>query len=125
MTPVSMTPPLAPPLVTTFGVPAAGGSMAVILDTRASDPEGSASALLAAVTTGFSVAREPRLVRERFEEELRTLVNARSVAVRQCGYGTSPPPDVVSVDVPAPPWTGPTRIEAVFEPAHPVDDSKR
>ena len=99
--------------------------MAVVLDSRAFDPEGPASALLAAVTTGFSVAREPRLVRQRFEEELRTMVNARSVAVRQCGYGSVPAPDVISVDVPAPPWSGPTRLEAVFEPTRPIDDWQR
>ena len=98
--------------------------MALALDSRAYDSEGPASALLAAVTHGFSIAREPRLVRQRFEEELRTLVNARSVAVRQCAYGPIAS-DVISVEVPAPPWSGPTRLEAVFEPAHPVDEWQR
>ena len=99
--------------------------MAAVLESRAFDPEWPASTLLAAVTHGFSIAREPRLVRQRFEEELRTLVNARSVAVRQCAYGGAPTPDVISLEVPAPPWSAPTRLEAVFEPAQPVDDWKR
>jgi transcriptional regulator with PAS, ATPase and Fis domain len=89
------------------------------------DPDGPAVTLLAAVTSGFSIAREPRLVRKRFEEELRVLVNARSVAVRQSAAGPTPAPDVVSLEVPAPPWSGPTRLEAVFEPAQPVDEWKR
>ena len=44
------------------------------------DPEAAATTLLAAVTRGLSVVREPRLLRQRFEEELRTLVQARSRA---------------------------------------------
>ena len=115
---------LASPLVGCSDNPAIGGAMAAVLESRAFDPEWPASTLLAAVTHGFSIAREPRLVRQRFEEELRTLVNARSVAVRQCAYG-APTPDVISVEVPAPPWSAPTRLEAVFEPAQPVDDWKR
>ena len=40
-------------------------------------PDAPAATLLAAVTSGLSVAREPRLLRARFEEELRVLVRAR------------------------------------------------
>ena len=99
--------------------------MAAALESHAFDPEWRASTLLAAVTNGFSIAREPKLVRQRFEEELRTLVNARSVAVRQCAATFTAAPEVISLEVPAPPWSGPTRLEAVFEPAQPVDDWKR
>ena len=99
--------------------------MATVVDSRAFDPDWPASTLLAAVTSGFSMAREPRLVRQRFEEELRTLVNARSVAVRQCAATLAVAPEVISLEVPAPPWSGPTRLEAVFEPAQPVDEWKR
>ena len=97
----------------------------VALNTRGFDPEWPASTLLAAVTQGFSIAREPRLVRQRFEEELRTLLNARSVAVRHCAGAFSAAPDVISLEVPAPPWSGPARLEAVFEPAQPIDEWKR
>ena len=99
--------------------------MAAALESLAFDPTWPASTLLAAVTSGFSIAREPRLVRQRFEEELRTLVNARSVAVRQYAATSPAPPEVVSLEVPAPPWSAPTRLEAVFETADSVDEWKR
>src|SRR5262245_55519307 len=47
-----------------------------------SDPRCATATMLAALTTGLSAVREPRLVRERFEEQLRSLVNASSVAFR-------------------------------------------
>lgn len=99
--------------------------MGAAFDTRGFDPEWPASTLLAAVTHGFSIARDPRLVRQRFEEELRTLLNARSVAVRHCAPGFTVAPEVISLEVPAPPWSSPTRLEAVFEPAQPIDEWKR
>ncbi|HJR58065.1 MAG TPA: sigma 54-interacting transcriptional regulator [Vicinamibacterales bacterium] len=89
------------------------------------DPDAPATTLLAAVTSGLSLAREPRLLRARFEEELRTLVNARSVTVRDCPSDAVRHPDVVSFDVPSAPWATPTSLEAIFEPAQPVDDRKR
>ena len=91
-----------------------------VLPADAVDP---ATTLLAAVTSGLSVVREPRLVRARFEEELRTLVNAQSVAVRDCAAGAARHPDVVSFDVPAAPWTVPARLEAVFAPPRVVSES--
>ena len=89
------------------------------------DPEAAATTLLAAVTSGLSLAREPRLLRARFEEELRALVRARSVVVRDCPADLTPSPDAVSFDVPAAPWAMPARLEAVFEPAHPVGEWQR
>ena len=71
------------------------------IDGLSGDPSDPATTLLAAVTSGLSLAREPRLVRARFEEELRSLVHARSVAVRECAVGRVGPPAVVSIDVPA------------------------
>ncbi|MEO6213754.1 MAG: sigma 54-interacting transcriptional regulator [Vicinamibacterales bacterium] len=96
--------------------------MSGLVDSRTAVSDWPAATLLAAVTSGFSVAREPRLMRQRFEEELRSLVNARSVAVREHTRDTVVQPDVLSFDVPSAPWTGPTRLEAVFESAQPVDD---
>ncbi|HVJ26850.1 MAG TPA: hypothetical protein VM493_04880, partial [Vicinamibacterales bacterium] len=69
------------------------------------DPIDPATTLLAAITSGLSVVREPQLVRARLEEELRTLVNARSVAVRDCARDSVRLPDVISFDVPSAPWT--------------------
>ena len=99
--------------------------MTVRLDARVCDPASAATKLLSAVTSGFSLAREPRIVRQRFEEELRTLVRAQSVAVRECPPGMVTAPDVVSLEVPAPPWSAPTRLEAVFETKQPLDEWRR
>ena len=89
------------------------------------DPETAATILLAAVTSGLSLAREPRLLRARFEEELRALVQARSVAVRDCPAEVAPHPAAISLEVPGAPWTAPARLEAVFEPTQPVGDWQR
>ena len=87
------------------------------------DPNAAATTLLASITTGLSVVREPRAVRERFEEELRTLVQARSVSVSHAP--ASPGPDVLSFEVPAAPWSTPATLEAVFAPSQPVDEWQR
>jgi transcriptional regulator with PAS, ATPase and Fis domain len=89
------------------------------------DPEAAATTLLAAVTSGLSLAREPRVLRMRFEEELRALVNARSVAVRDCPPDATAQASVVSFDVPSAPWVTPAWLEASFEPTQPVDDWQR
>src|SRR5687767_6175148 len=98
--------------------------MTAARETRPPEPDRPAETLMS-LTSGFSIAREPRLVRQRFEEELRALVDARSIAVRECQPGTAAPADVLTFDVPAAPWSAPTRLEAVFAPAQPVDDWKR
>jgi Nif-specific regulatory protein len=92
---------------------------------RLPDPEVAATTLLAAVTSGLSLAREPQLLRARFEEELRALVRARSVAVREVPSDLSGNPSAVTFEVPGAPWTVPARLEAIFEPAQPVRDWQR
>ena len=94
------------------------------IDVLPADPIDPATTLLAAITSGLSVVREPRLVRARFEEELRTLVDARSVSVRDCAVDTARLPDVISFDVPSAPWTMPARLEAVFESSRVVTESQ-
>ena len=94
------------------------------IDALSGDPLDPATTLLAAITSGLSVVREPRLVRARFEEELRTLVNARSISVRDCAADAARPPDVISFDVPSAPWTMPARLEAVFESPRGVTESQ-
>lgn len=89
------------------------------------DPESAATTLLAAITSGLSLVREPRLLRLRFEEELRAMVNARSVVVRDCPPDANTQPDVLSFDVPSAPWATPAWLEASFEPTQTVDESKR
>jgi transcriptional regulator with PAS, ATPase and Fis domain len=78
--------------------------------------------MLAALTTGLSAVREPRLVRQRFEEQLRTLVNARSIAFRDGVEDIRERPNVVSLEVPGAPTEMRPRLEAVFDPASVVDD---
>jgi DNA-binding NtrC family response regulator len=95
-----------------------------VMDVRP-EPDAPATTLLAAVTSGLSVAREPRLLRARFEEELRTLVHARSICVRDCPPAAPPHPDVVSFDVPSAPWGTPAWLEAIFDPTQRVDEWQR
>jgi transcriptional regulator with PAS, ATPase and Fis domain len=64
-------------------------------------------------------------VRQRFEEDVRALVDARSISVRECAPGALTRPDVLAFEVPAAPWSTPTRLEAVFESNERVDDWKR
>lgn len=73
---------------------------------------------------GLAAVREPRLVRERFEEDLRSLVRARSVTFRHDADDTERP-NVVSFELPGSPIEGRSRLEAVFDPLHPADDRAR
>jgi transcriptional regulator with PAS, ATPase and Fis domain len=86
---------------------------------RAADRRRGAAALLTAVTSGLSSMRDCAFMRERFEQELRTLVRARSIAV--CD---DPPPaaaaNVMCFDIPAASHHR-ARLEAVFEPARMLD----
>jgi transcriptional regulator with PAS, ATPase and Fis domain len=77
--------------------------------------------MLHTLTMGLAAIREPRMVRERFEEELRTLVRATSVTLRHDEDATSRP-NVISFDLPGSPVEGRPRLEAVFDPARPVDE---
>jgi transcriptional regulator with PAS, ATPase and Fis domain len=80
--------------------------------------------MLETLTTGLAAIREPRLVRERFEQELRTLVRATSVRFRTDGED-SRHPNVVAFEVPGSPFERRPWLEAVFDPAKPVDDRAR
>ena len=81
--------------------------------------------MLETLTSGLATVREPRLVRERFEEELRVLVRATSVTFRQDGDETRRP-NVVACEVPgSPPFERRSWLEAVFEPTRPADDRAR
>ena len=89
------------------------------------DPEAAAASLLAAITSGLSVAREPRAVRQQFEEELRGVVRAQSVTVGPSSGAVVGRPEVLTFDVPAGPWAPPARLEAVFESNCPVSEWQR
>jgi hypothetical protein len=80
--------------------------------------------MLQTLMVGLAAVREPRLVRERFEEDLRALVRATSVTFRHDALDIDRP-NVVSFDLPGSPIEGRPRIEAVFDPTRPVDDRAR
>lgn len=77
------------------------------------------ASLLSAVTTGLSVARDPGPIRERFEDELRSLVRARSLVLRDEPQPAAP--NVTCVDIPPSAAHHRARIEAIFEPARMLD----
>src|SRR6187397_805820 len=90
------------------------------VDRRAADRRGTAAALLAAVTSGLAVTRDTIFARQRFEEALRTIVHARSVAL--CDEPSGPPGEnVMTFDVPGGVPHHRARIEAVFEPSRALD----
>ena len=80
--------------------------------------------MLETLTAGLATVREPRLVRERFEEQLRTLVRATSVTFRQDGED-SRRPNVISYELPGAPFEQRPWLEAVFDPSRPVDGRAR
>jgi transcriptional regulator with PAS, ATPase and Fis domain len=88
---------------------------------RRTEKRCAAATLLAAVTNGLSVVREPRLVREHFEEELRALVKARSVTFRDERSPFEDASNVLTFDLPGSPREGCSCLEAVFDPARPAD----
>src|SRR5688500_4000636 len=85
-----------------------------------------AAAVLTAATAGLSVVREPRLVRERFEEDVRTLISARSVVLRDEGCGPAlAGPNTISLDLPSASPDRRGRIEAVFDATRRLDEWTR
>jgi len=92
---------------------------------RVSDRYCATATVLAAMTTGLSVVREPRLVRERFEQELQSLIRAKSVTFREDIDAAVDRPGTVTVDVPGELLSGRPRLEAVFDPSQPADDRAR
>ncbi len=90
------------------------------VDRRAADRRNSAAALLAAVTSGLAVTRDTIFARQRFEEALRAIVQARSVTL--CDEPSAPPGEhVMTFDVPGGVPHHRARIEAVFEPLRALD----
>jgi transcriptional regulator with PAS, ATPase and Fis domain len=80
-----------------------------------------AAAVLTAATSGLSLVHEPRLVRQRFEEQVRALVCARSVALRDEPGDGPRPPNTITLDLPGASAEYRARIEAVFDTAHRPD----
>jgi len=100
--------------------PAYASAGPIRVDRRAADRRRSAAALLAAVTSGLAVTRDTLLARERFEHVLRTLVQARSITLRE---DPSAPvaADVMCFDVPGGVPHHRARLEAVFDAGRMLD----
>jgi transcriptional regulator with PAS, ATPase and Fis domain len=76
--------------------------------------------LLSSVTSGLAMMRDPAFARERFEEELRSLVNARSLSL--CDDPLAPlPPNATCFDVPATTSSNRARLAAVFDQSRTLD----
>lgn len=89
-------------------------------DKRAADRRRSAAALLTTVTSGLAATRDPGFARERFEQELCTIVRARSVSL--CGDPVLPvPPDTMCFDLPATHSAQRGRLEIRFDAARTLD----
>lgn len=92
---------------------------------REIDPTCVTATLLSALTRGLSVVREPHLVRERFEEEVRSLLNANAIVLRDERDARVPPPGTVVLEVPGPPCEPRQRIEVTFDPGRKIDPRAR
>jgi transcriptional regulator with PAS, ATPase and Fis domain len=88
---------------------------------RARERRRGAAALMAAVRAGVTPGAEPRLARERLEEELRTALQARSVILRD---EPSPllAPNTLCFDVPFGYGDGRARLEILFDAPRPLDN---
>jgi transcriptional regulator with PAS, ATPase and Fis domain len=88
---------------------------------RASERRRGATALMAAVRAGVTPGAEPRVARERLEEELRTALQARSVILRD---EPSPllAPNTLCFDVPFGSGEGRARLEILFDTPRPLDN---
>ncbi len=73
------------------------------------------------IACGLSAARDLRSVREQFEEELRSIVRARSIAVCDGALAGPPPSNVMSFEIPAVAASQRARIEVVFDPRRTLD----
>ncbi len=81
--------------------------------------------ILSTLTSGLAAVREPRMMRERFEDQLKYLLNARSVVFRGNAAPLHSRPHVVCVDVPGPRSDVGAHLEAAFDPSRVVDDWTR
>jgi transcriptional regulator with PAS, ATPase and Fis domain len=100
--------------------PAYASAGPIRVDRRAADRRRGAAALLAAVTSGLAVTRDTVFARERFQQVLRTLVQARSIAL--CEDPIVPAGnEVMCFDVPGGMPHHRARLEVVFEPSRMLD----
>jgi hypothetical protein len=88
---------------------------------RGAERRRGASTLLRSVINALSMASSPAAVRERFEQELRSMVRARAVAVCEGSSGQPPAGNAMVFDVPSVVLAQSARIEVVFDPGRTLD----
>ena len=88
---------------------------------RGAERRRGASALLQSVINALSVASGPASVRERFEQELTSMVRARAVAVCEGSSAQQPAGNVMVFDIPSVVLAQCARIEIVFDPGRTLD----
>jgi hypothetical protein len=123
---------LASDLVAASGTGTTGGAMMRVEPVRlpataapsgrVADRRRGATALLATVTSVLTIGREPRMVRERFECELASLLKARAVVLRDDPSSSLASAATISVPVPSSSSEWRPRIEAVFDAVVTPDD---
>ena len=100
--------------------PAHAPAVPTRVDRRSADRRRGTAALLAAVTSGLAVTRDTIFARERFEQTLRSLVQARSVTI--CDEPVLPAgEDVTTFTIPGGPPHHRARLEVVFDPVRLLD----
>ena len=99
--------------------------MSATVSRRRPDRRRGVLSLLAAATSGYSIAREPRALRERFEREVRTLAHARSVTVREEGDPAGTGGGGIVLDLPGSGADPRGRLDIAFEPGRTPDEWTR
>ncbi len=88
---------------------------------RAAERRRGAAALLQAVIGAMAAGRDSASVRERFEQELRSMVRARAVSVCDGPAVRPPDPAVMSFDIPTVVAPHSARVEVTFESGRTLD----
>jgi transcriptional regulator with PAS, ATPase and Fis domain len=88
---------------------------------RVADRRRGTASLIAALTSALPMTREPRALRQRFEEELRDRVRARSIGLRDSTSSATAPAGALTIDVIAGAFTL-GAIDVVFEEATTIDE---
>jgi DNA-binding NtrC family response regulator len=72
---------------------------------RVADRRRGLASLMSALASALPITREPRALRQRFEEELRERVRARTIGLRDSASSATPPAGALTIDVVAGPFT--------------------
>jgi len=88
---------------------------------RIADRRRGVASLVSALAAALPMTREPRVLRQRFEEELRDRVRARAIGLRDSTSSATAPPGALTIDVVAGPFTL-GAIDIVSDEANALDE---